>query len=117
MTRVRLFLCVLVLTLLGGGWLAGQDEKKPTAPVRGQLPANWRQLGLSKDQVRKIYTVQTEYRGKIADLQQQIAKLKTQERAELEKVLTPAQKERLREILAGKAPADGGKKEKKPGKP
>jgi hypothetical protein len=37
-------------------------------------------------------------------LRKQLDDLKAAERKELEKVLTPAQKERLKEILTGKAP-------------
>ena len=114
MTRLRAILCVVVGLLLTTGWLAGQDDKKdsPTA-VRGQLPTYWKQLGLSKDQVQTVYKIQSDYRPKIDDLKQKITKLQAQEKAELEKVLTPAQKERLREIIAGKAPSDT--KDKKPG--
>lgn len=110
MIRVRLLLCVVLCALLGGGWLAGQEEK---GKVRGTLPANWRKLGLSSDQVQKVYTVQGEFRGKISVLQAQIDKLKAQEKTELAKVLTPAQKERLQEILTGKVPGEPAK-EKKP---
>jgi hypothetical protein len=107
---------VLTLALLFGGVLSG-DDKKP--PVRGTLPQNWKKLGLTDEQTQKIYTVQNEYRGKIAELRKQIAALQKQQQAEMEKVLTEAQKVRLREILSEKGPKGDTKdstpaKDKKP---
>lgn len=114
MTRVRLFVCVAVCALIGTGWLVGQDDKKdPPGKARGQLPAGWKNLGLDKFAIQKVYTIQTDYRGKIDTLNQQIIKLKDQEKAELIKVLTPAQRQRLKEIIAGKIPDDESK-DKKP---
>lgn len=113
MTKVRLgigFLALAVALVLSGG-LLGQDKKD--APVKGQLPAQWKKLGLNDDQVKKIYSVQTEYRGKIADLKEKIKDLEKQERSEMEKVLTDGQKARLKEILLEKAPADSKKDDKK----
>src|SRR6266511_4281827 len=105
MTRVRLFVCIAVCALIGTGWLVGQDDKKdPPGKARGQLPAGWKNLGLDKSQIQKIYTIQTDFRGKIDTLNQQITKLKDQEKSELVKVLTPAQRERLKEIASGKVP-------------
>lgn len=109
MIRVRFVLCVVACVMLGSGWLAGQDEK---GKLRGTLPANWKKLGLSSDQVQKVYSIQGEFRGKIGALQAQIEKLKSQEKAELAKVLTPAQKERLQEILTGKVPGEPAKEKK-----
>lgn len=106
MTKARLgigFLALAFALVMSGG-LLGQDKKD--APVKGQLPAQWKKLGLNDDQVKKIYGVQTEYRGKINELKDKIKDLEKQERAEMEKVLTDAQKARLKEILLEKAPAD-----------
>jgi hypothetical protein len=112
MTRCRLFFCVTLGVLLSTGWLAGQDEKKDPAKLKGQLPANWGKLGLSKEQIQKAYAIQAEFKGKMDGLNAQLAKLKTQQQAELEKVLTPTQKEKLREIITGKAPAEDPPKKK-----
>lgn len=118
MTRVRLFVCVLVCAMLGGGWLAGQDDKPK---LKGTLPANWGKLGLSKDQIQKVYTVQAEFRSKLAVLEGQLKKLRDQQQTEMEKVLTPEQKAQLRDIITKKAPDDPKKKpgdkpgDKKPG--
>lgn len=39
--------------------LAAAEDK-----VKGQLPAQFKKLGLRDDQVQKIYKIQTDYRGK-----------------------------------------------------
>jgi len=112
MHRQRLVLGgVLVIALFGGGMLFG-DDPKPKG--QGKLPANWPKLGLTDEQKRQIYSIQSEYKSKIDDLQSQIDQLRRKERAEMSKVLTDAQKARLREIIAEKAGA-GDDAKKKPG--
>lgn len=105
MTFARGLLGLAALILVMGGSLLGQD-KKDTAKAKGTLPQNWSKIGLTDAQKQDIYKVQTEYRGKIEDLQAQIKKLQNDERAELQKVLTDAQKARLKEILLEKAPGE-----------
>jgi Spy/CpxP family protein refolding chaperone len=90
-------------------WAAGtpaddKSDKAPDAKMRGQLPQNWNKLGLSDKQKQDVYKVQNEYRTKIDALKKQIEDLTATEKKEMEKLLTPAQKERLKEILTGKAP-------------
>jgi Spy/CpxP family protein refolding chaperone len=99
MTRVRWTVAVVVVALVTGSWLIGAD----TDPIklRGQLPMNWKKLGLTDEQVQQVYKIEGTYRAKIDDLKKQITDLQKMEKAELEKVLTPAQKDRLREILTG----------------
>jgi hypothetical protein len=115
MLRLRLAVMLLLVALLGTGWVAGQDKKsddKKTekkkndktevkkglpARVKGYLPAGYGKLGLSDEQKQKIYKIQNSYKAKIADLQRQIKQLKTSQREEREKVLTPEQLKRLRE--------------------
>lgn len=105
MLRVRLLLGLLIiLFLVVGTSVPAQDKKgeEPTQPgAKGTLPAGWRRLGLTDDQVKKVYRVQTDYRGKIDVLQQKISALKKEERGELEKILTDAQKTRLKELKDG----------------
>ncbi len=119
MTRLSV-LGVVVVALLAGGWLLGDDTKKTddtkdTVKVRGQLPQNWGKLGLTDEQKQKIYKVQNDIGAKIDKLEQQIADLKKDQKTEMEKVLTDAQKKRLKEILAEKGPADPPPaKDKKP---
>jgi hypothetical protein len=132
MVRARwLLLGVVAVVLLAGGWSLGDDkktddkkpdEKKDTpATLRGQLPANYKKLGLSDEQKQKIYKIQGEYRTKILELSEQIKKLTADERAEYMKVLTDAQKARLKELQTGedskvadKKPDDKKPDDKKP---
>lgn len=104
MRHAQLGIGIVALFCVIAGGLHGQDKKE--APVKGQLPPQWKKLGLNDDQLKKIYAAQTEYRGKIAELKDKIKDLEKQERAEMEKVLTDGQKARLREILLEKAPTD-----------
>jgi hypothetical protein len=90
-----------------------QDKKEK---VKGQLPAGWKKLDLSKDQITKIYEVQGKYKAKIKGLQDQIAAMQTEERAAMVNVLTDPQKELLRKLATGEVKKDGDKKplDKKP---
>ena len=111
MSRIRFIAAAFIFALLLSPWATATraDDKSAKAPdskLRGQLPQNWNKLGLSDKQKQDVYKVQNEYGSKIDALRKQIDDLRASERKEMEKVLTPAQKERLREILAGKAPAD-----------
>lgn len=103
MTRLRLGVGVVALVVALGS-LHGQEKKEP--PAKGQLPQQWKKLGLTEEQTKKIYSVQSEYRGKIAELEDKVKELRKQERVELERVLTDAQKARLKEILLEKAPGE-----------
>jgi Spy/CpxP family protein refolding chaperone len=81
------------------------DEGKPDTPAtRGQLPQNWKALGLTDEQKAKVYSVQGKYRTRIADLERQIRELRAEERRDLEKIMTPEQKQKLREIMTGSKP-------------
>jgi hypothetical protein len=97
---------------MAGGTLFGDDEK--TTKAKGSLPQNWSKLGLTDEQKQKVYSIQGQYRTKIDGLQQQVKQLQKQERDELGRVLTDAQKARLKEILASKVP--GGDEKKPPEK-
>lgn len=114
MVRFLVVLSVCVM-LLCGGYLAAQDKKEPADPPKpkGMLPPNWGKLGLSETQKEQIYKIQADYKAKIADLEKQIADLKSKERAEMVKVLTPEQKKKLEELTTG----GGGGEEKKPESP
>src|SRR5438876_34730 len=105
---MRLFAgVVLALSVGATGLLIGADEKKPDEPkAKGMLPANWKQLGLTKDQVQEVYKIQTKYTTEIDKLKAQIDKLKAEEKVELEKVLTEEQKKKLKDIRSGEKPTD-----------
>jgi hypothetical protein len=108
------FLTVVGLTLGISSALLGQD-KAQVGKARGTLPQNWSKLGLNDEQKQKIYAAQAEYKGKIDELQKQIDDLKKKQRSAMEAVLTPAQKDRLREIALDKAGVGDDKKpDKKP---
>jgi Spy/CpxP family protein refolding chaperone len=78
----------------------GKDE--PTGKLKGQLPPNWKKLGLTDVQVQDIYKVQGKYRDEIAKLRAKIAELEAARDKEEKAILTPDQKKRLEEILIGK---------------
>ncbi len=107
MFRPRLGLVIALATVfLFGGLLIAQEPPK----IKGTLPANYGKLGLSEEQKQKIYKLQADYDAKIADLDKQMKQLKAQEKVDLEKVLSPEQKQKLKDILSGKLPGE----EKKP---
>jgi hypothetical protein len=60
-------------------------------------------LGLSEDQMKMIYRVLAKYEVQVEQIKTQMQQLKKEETAELEKVLTAAQKARLQEIRSGGA--------------
>jgi hypothetical protein len=108
---------VLALGLLAGNGLFGDDVKKEAPPAketpvapRVSLPTFYNRLGLSTDQKKQILRTRADYAAKVADLKNQIKALQDKESREVQKVLTPAQKDRLREILLERAP-----KETRPG--
>jgi hypothetical protein len=122
MSKQNWFGLLVVGLLLGGGWLWAQDNKEskelkkeepPAQRLRGQLPANYKKLGLSDEQIQKIYRIQADYQTKVRELEDQIKKLKIQEKSEIEKVLTKAQRERLKEILTGEEKKGDDKQDKK----
>ena len=79
-----------------------EEGSKSEPRLRGQLPANYKKLGLSAEQTQKIYKIQAGYDQKLADLEEQLKKLKADERKEIDGVLTAAQKARLKEFLTEK---------------
>ncbi len=102
MTRLSV---VFGFVILGLALLVGaaetQDAKKDTGKAKGQLPPGWKTLNLSPTQLDSIYSVQKEYKIKIADLSKQIKDLQMQEKLEMSKVLTEDQKAKLIEITTG----------------
>lgn len=116
MPRTRIgVVAVLALALLAGVvWIGvNRAEDKPAAKPP-KLPTGWTSLKgdhkLTAQQRLDAYKIRNSYKSKIAELQAKIDQLKEQERAELFKVLTPAQREQLAKILTG----SGTKTEPKP---
>lgn len=101
----------LVGALLLVGPTVGQDPKKkddpkkdePAAKYKGQLPANWKKLGLTDEQTQKVYKVQARYGEKIDALEEQIKELKAKLTKERYEILTSEQKKRLDELNKAKA--------------
>jgi hypothetical protein len=112
MLRLQMGVPVVAALLLAGGWLMGEDKKteEPKDPVittvRVNLPASWKKLGLSDKQTREVYRIRGTYAAKIDDLKKKIAELQSEEKVELEKVLTDTQKARLKELKIGETPKD-----------
>ena len=82
--------------LIGVG--AGQEKKDK---AKGFLPPGWKDLDLSADQRDKAYKILTEYKTKLNELNDSIKKLKAEEKTELGKILTDAQKEKLKSAVVG----------------
>ena len=94
MKRVGVLLLGLSLVLLAAGVGHSGGEKKDDK-VKGQLPSGWKKLNLSKEQVLKVYSVQTAFRTKIQALEEQVKKLKAEEFKEQLAILTEEQKKAL----------------------
>jgi Spy/CpxP family protein refolding chaperone len=82
----------------------GQD---PTPAPKHILPPQWSRLGLTRGQKDKIYSIRAEYRSKMEELRQQIRALERQQLADLVELLTPAQKARLKELVAEQREKNG----------
>lgn len=98
MLRVRsLYVAALGLCVAGSALLAQEATAKKD---RGPLPANFGKLALSDEQKAKAYPIHEEYQKQIDDLSAQIKKLQAERSAKLRELLTPGQKERLKELQA-----------------
>jgi hypothetical protein len=105
-------LFVLAVCLLGAVTLflsaadtkPGDPKDPPPPPPKGQLPANWKKIGLTDEQVKKIYGVQADYHAKIAVLEEQVKALRAEQFKKEIELLTDAQKARLKELGEFKDP-------------
>ena len=97
----------------------GQDAKKadPKAKAgakdkaRGRLPAYYKDV-VTDEQRDQIYAIQAKYVKQLEDLQSQIDGLKAKQNEEIEKLLSPEQKEKLAKV---KEEAEAKKKAGKKG--
>jgi hypothetical protein len=112
MKRLPVFAAGVAFLFATGAVMFG-DVKSESSRVRGVLPQNWSKLGLTDQQKQQIYSVQNEYRAKIDEMQKQINALRRKERGEMEKILTDAQKARLREVITEKISGGASKVDKK----
>jgi hypothetical protein len=98
MLRLRFLAPLLVVGMFGSGLLlTGQDKKEPII-VSVRLPRYYSQLGLTPKQRTEILKIRGKYAAEIQELYQKISDLRDQEDEDCEKVLTDAQKARLREL-------------------
>lgn len=74
-------------------------KKKERADPRGPLPAYYRDVvdGLQREQV---YKIQESYRPKLAELEAQMKELTEKRDGEIEALLRPEQKERVKKLMA-----------------
>jgi TolA-binding protein len=92
------------LVILGAAVIVGvgtsQEGKKDdkTKKIKGQIPAGWKSLKLTKEQTDKVHALDVEYKTKIADLTAKIEELKQQSRIEMTKVLNDEQKALLAKL-------------------
>ncbi len=119
MPRLCLAFLIGSMFVLSGG-LVGQDKKEdpkkddpkakkddakkddPPAKAKGMLPANWKKIGLSEEQVQTIYKIQGKYSEEIDKLEAKIKELRSTKDKEMKAVLTADQKKKLEDILVGK---------------
>lgn len=89
--------------------------KKDRAEPRGRVPNFYGQLGLSDEQKTKIYAIQEKTDAAVAPLQKQISDLRAKEDADINLILTDAQKKQLAELTdaAKKKRADTAKERAK----
>jgi predicted component of viral defense system (DUF524 family) len=106
MNRVRVVFGVLAMAFLAAGLSFGDDKKDPPKAAKATLPAHYKQLGLSDEQMGKIKSIHADFKDKIEDAKQQLAKLEAQQKSECLKVLTDAQKKKLAELAVGESSDD-----------
>lgn len=99
-------LVALSLTILATAVISAQDglqtvavQKKKRRKLRGRLPNYYGKAGVTKTQRKQIYAIQAMYRDRLQALQDQIDELKAKQAAEIEAVLTDAQKKKVKAFV------------------
>src|SRR5262245_61041107 len=104
MFKARLFALFAALLLLPAAWVLSQEKEsakakdEPAKATKVALPKGWTKLGLTEAQKQEAYKTRARYLEPIRRLQDQLDALKTEERTELEKILTPEQRKQLKGI-------------------
>jgi hypothetical protein len=101
--RPMIRLSAVVSALLLVGFVLADEKTATTTITKGRLPTSWSKLGLTDAQKTQVAQVQAKYRTQMESLRQQLRAVEQQQRAELDKILTDAQRARLREIILEKA--------------
>lgn len=96
MKVVRLAMVAFFVVALGFALTSAQAQDKK----KGFLPPNFGKLGLSDEQKQKVYTIQAKYKAEKDDLNKKLKKITDDQNAEIAGVLTPDQKEKLKEITS-----------------
>jgi hypothetical protein len=78
--------------------LSGDEPKPSSAPAPAPLPRHYKKLGLDAAQVEKVRKTRADYEVKIDELKKQLQALQGEENSQLEKLLTDAQRRRLKEL-------------------
>ncbi len=109
MTRLHFGVAVLSVALLGAVYQEKNKESRsedPPAKLKGQLPPYFKKVGLSEEQIQKIYKIRADYKIKMDELKKKLEQTKAEEKELMEKVLTPTQLKKLRELRSGEKPSD-----------
>ena len=112
----KIWLSLLAVTIASSGFAQEPKPKdKPAEPkkdevkkddtkaTKGQLPANWKLLGLTDKQTKAVYELQAKTNEKMDKLEAEIKSLKEKLKKDSLEVLTAEQKKRLEEILKEKS--------------
>ena len=112
MLHLRLAVLAMALAMIGVSYAQDKKpddkkpEEKPPVKLKGSLPQHYKKLGLRDDQLQRIYKIRGDSKAKQEELRAKIEKVKTDEKEQLEKALTPDQIKRLRELRNGDKPAE-----------
>jgi Spy/CpxP family protein refolding chaperone len=92
---------VLTVALLGMAHALEKTDDKTPPLSKERLPAFYKKLSLGEEQKKKILQIRAESRKKVDSLRAKIERLRMQERADCEAVLTPQQLKHLKELRTG----------------
>src|SRR5687767_4144681 len=109
MLYLRVAVVMLAVALLGAAAYQDKDKDKDKpkdkdkAPpkLKGQLPQYYKQVGLSTDQVQRVYKIQNDYKEKMDELKRKMEQLKSDQKEAMENVLTPEQRKKLKALRSG----------------
>ncbi|MBL4886512.1 MAG: hypothetical protein JKY95_18545 [Planctomycetaceae bacterium] len=114
-------LLVILSAMLISGASHAQDAPKktqqPKVKITNRVPNNYGKIGLSDEQRKKIYTIQSSYRTKMQSLLRELNDLRTQQNLEIQSTLTEQQRKELQTIIEAaqkKREANRAKRNPKP---
>ena len=81
--------------MLGQEKAAETKEAKTAKAKKGRLPAYYADI-VTEEQRTKIYEIQAKYSKELESLREQIAAVTEKQRAEIESILSPEQKDKLK---------------------